>query len=270
MTAPLITLTTDFGPGPFVGLMKGVILGICPEAVLVDVTHAVPPQDVAAGSLVLEQVLEAFPPGSIHLGVVDPGVGTARKGLALAAAGMLWVGPDNGLFSAALERDPRARAWELAQAAYFRQTVSATFHGRDVFAPVAAHLARGLDPGRLGPPLPDPVRLERSRPEVRHGALVGRVVEVDHFGNLGSDIPRALAEQFLAGRPGVVVIGDMRIPGPLTAYGQVPPGQALALFNSSDRLEMAVNQGDLCRQLGLERGQALGMSLSLEPGAEGK
>lgn len=263
MTTPLITLTTDFGPGPFAGLMKGVILGICPQAVLVDISHAVPPQDVAAGCLVLEQVLDAFPPGSIHLGVVDPGVGTARKGMVLAAAGMLWVGPDNGLFSVALERDAGARAWELAEPAYFRQTVSNTFHGRDIFAPVAAHLARGVDPAQMGPPLTGPMRLEQPKPQVRAGALHGRVIEVDHFGNLGTDIPQVMAERFLAGRPGVATIREMRIPGPLTAYGQASPGQALALFNSSGRLELALNQGSLCRRLGLEPHEVFGLAVSL-------
>ena len=133
--APLITLTSDFGPGVFAGLMKGVILGICPEARLVDLSHHVPPQDVFAGSLVMCQALDVFGPPTVHLAVVDPGVGTARRPLVVRALGMHFVGPDNGIFTPVYRADPHWKAHELTNRRFFRSTVSATFHGRDIFAP---------------------------------------------------------------------------------------------------------------------------------------
>ncbi|HET8575537.1 MAG TPA: SAM-dependent chlorinase/fluorinase, partial [Methylomirabilota bacterium] len=151
MSAPIITLTTDFGSrDPFVGVMKGVILGICPAARLVDLSHEVSPQDVLEGALMLESSARFFPPGTIHLAVVDPGVGSRRRGLAVSAAGQCFVGPDNGLFTATLE-EPGWVAVSLENPAYRLTQVSGTFHGRDIFAPAAAHLACGVALERLGP-----------------------------------------------------------------------------------------------------------------------
>lgn len=265
---PLIALTSDFGPGPFVGIMKGVILGLCPQARLVDLCHDIPPQDVRAGALALEQALEIFPPGTVHLAVVDPGVGTSRRGLALRGLGRYWVGPDNGLFTPVLEADPQAQAWELAEASYFRQPVSRTFHGRDIFAPVAARLALGLEPGRLGPSLAAPVRLSWPRPRLEEGRLLGQVLAADRFGNLTTNLDQARVEAFLAGRPALVRLEGLEglsLRGLRQAYGQVPPGEPVALFNSLGRLELALNRGDLRARLGLGQEPVWGLAVVVEP-----
>src|SRR5437762_2112916 len=161
MTAPIITFTSDFGHQDwFVGVVHGVICEICPAARIVDLAHGIPPGDVTRAAFVLEAASPDFPPGTIHLAVVDPGVGTARRALAVRARGQLFVGPDNGVLDWAL-RAPEPLIHQLTDAHYFRQPVSRTFHGRDVFAPVAAHLARGVAVESLGPRIADPVRLER-------------------------------------------------------------------------------------------------------------
>lgn len=263
MTRPIITLTTDFGPSPFPGLMKGVILGICPQAHLVDLSHAVAAQDVRQGALVIEQALEVFPQGAVHLGVVDPGVGTSRRPIAVAALGMFFVGPDNGLFTPALLADPQAKVFELTDESLFRQPVCATFHGRDVFAPMAAHLAKGLDPSKLGPLVRDPVMLTWPQPKVENGVLLGSVLSADSFGNLDTNLPRALVEEFLAGRRAEVSLGAMKIKGIQHAYGQTSSGQPLALFNSMERLELAINQGNLYARLAPERGSAFGLAVEV-------
>lgn len=266
MNPPLITLTTDFGDSPFVGIMKGVILGIRPDARLVDLCHAIPPQDVLGGALALEQAIGYFPKNTVHLAVVDPGVGAGRKPLALIALGQLWVGPDNGVFTPVLRADPAARAFALAEPRYLLPTISATFHGRDVFAPVAAHLAGGLDPAALGPALADPVRLEWPEPWEENGALVGQVLAVDRFGNLMTNLDRATALAFLAGRSARVEAAGLVVAGLSPTYGAAPAGEVVALFNSLDRLELALSQGDLRRRLGLEPLAARGLMVVLRAG----
>lgn len=262
---PIITLTSDFGSGPHAAVMKGVILGICPRAQLVDVSHAVPPQDVAAGAAVLEEAWPAFPAGTVHLAVVDPGVGTDRRPLALAAGGHFFVGPDNGLFTPALAADPAARVHEITNRTLMRRPVSATFHGRDVFAPVAARLAVGLRLEEVGPAAESPVLLERAAPREEGGALLGRVSAVDPFGNLVCDLERARVEVFLAGRPAVVEAAGLVFPGIRATYGEAPPGELLALYNSAGRLELAVNRGDLRRNLGLSPERARGLKVAVRP-----
>lgn len=266
MSPPVITLTTDFGAGPFAGVMQGVILGLCPEARLVELSHAVAAQDVLGGALVLEQAIGYFPENTVHLAVVDPGVGTGRRGLAVRALGQFWVGPDNGLFTPVLRADPAAQAHALAEARYFRSQVSATFHGRDVFAPVAAHLANGLDPAALGPAVADPVRLDWPEPRPEGDALVGQVLAVDRFGNLMTNLDRERALAFLVGRPAQVEAAGLAIAGISRTYGQGRPGEALAVFNSLDRLELALNQGDLCRRLGLDPAGVRGLPVRLRIG----
>lgn len=268
MNPPIVTLTSDFGPDVFVGLMKGVILGLCPAARLVDICHAVAPQDILGGALVLEQAWGVFPPGTVHLAVVDPGVGGRRRGLAVAAGGQFWVGPDNGLFTPVLLADDRAKAYHLTNPAYFRHPVSATFHGRDVFAPVAAHLARGLDPATLGPAVADPARLDWPLAMERQGSLVGQVLAVDRFGNLLTNLERRRVEAFLAGRPARVTVAGMVARGLAGCYADAPAGQVLALFNSLDRLELARNQGDLAVSLGLTPAGARGLEVVVGAGGD--
>ncbi len=264
--ATIITLTSDFGASVFVGLMKGVILSLCPGARLVDLCHDIAPQDVRGGALVLEQAFPVFPAGTVHLAVVDPGVGTSRRGLAIQALGQLWVGPDNGLFTPVWRTDPQPRAYGLTDTAYFRQPVSQTFHGRDLFAPVAARLAQGLDPARLGPEVRDPLLLDWPRPHQRGQDLLGQVLGADRFGNLLTNLDRLTVEGFLGGRPALVRVAGLKVRGLSRAYGQAAAGQTVALFNSLERLELALNQGDLCAYLGLRPTDLYGLEVVVRVG----
>ena len=286
--AGLVTLTTDFGlRDAYVAEMKGVMLGIAEAArrplALVDVTHEVEPHDITEGALALEAAAPYFPPGTVHLAVVDPGVGTARRGLALAAGGHVFVGPDNGLFTAFLEAG-EWRAFELAEADYRLPIVSRTFHGRDVFAPAAAHVATGVDPARLGPPLSDPVRLAWPEVHAVAGAVAGAVVHADRFGNLITSIhARTLAPMEgtggtlpgcphpMEGTGGTLPgcphpIGDLviRVGGrevPLVGtYGDLLVGRPGALIGSSGRLEVAVREGSAATLLRARRGTAVVVS----------
>ena len=265
---PVITLTTDFKDGPFAGVMKGVMLSIRPDAQLVDLSHAVPPGDVRAGALFLEQALGVFPFGTVHLAVVDPGVGGIRRPICVQALGMLFVGPDNGVFTPVFLADVKARARLLADEAFFRKPVSQTFHGRDVFAPVAARLASGLEPSRLGPEISDPVLLDWPLPEIKGDTIRGVVLGADSFGNLCTNIPRNMVQEFLRGRGAVVRLPGLEVAGISASYSAAMPGQDLALFNSLDRLELARNQGDLRSSLGWDARECFGRPVRLEAGRD--
>jgi S-adenosylmethionine hydrolase len=249
--AAIITLTTDFGlRDSYVAEMKAVILGITRAVHIVDITHDVAAHDVAEGALVLEAAAPRFPRGAIHVAVVDPGVGTARRGLALAWREWIFVGPDNGLFTPFLE----AGGWdavELAAGEYRRDPVSRTFHGRDVFAPAAAHLARGLDRRRLGPPLGDPVRLAWPGGREMGGTVRGEVVHVDRFGNLVTSIRTEALEA--VGPAAIVRVGRRRLRLAGT-YGDLREGEAGALVGSGGRLEIAVRGGRAEERLRAGRG----------------
>ena len=260
---PLITLTTDFGQGPFPGLMKGVMLGICPQANLVDLSHAVPAQDVRAGALILEQAFTVFAPGTVHLAVVDPGVGGARRPVCVKALDMFFVGPDNGVFTPALLADPHAETRLLSNQALFRLPVSNTFHGRDIFAPVAAHMAAGHDYDRLGPVVEAPLFLDWPLPETGGKELRGVVLGADSFGNLYTNLPRTLVEKFLADREAVVEIPGLTVNGICSSYSEAKTGQAMALFNSLDRLELALNRADLRAFLGWDETECFGRPVRL-------
>lgn len=237
----VVTLLTDFGSAdPYVGIVKGVILGINPRARLVDVTHGIPPQDVRRAALALATAYPFFPRGTVHLAVVDPGVGGDRHPLAVHADGHYFVGPDNGVLSFALER-PDAVAVAPTDPAYHRPTVSRTFHARDVFAPVAAHCSRGVPLERLGPRVEDPVRLAWSRPRRQGDRIVGVVVLADHFGNLLTSIT---ARDLPAG-PGAcrLEIGGRVVDGLAGTYSERPRGHLGALIDSSGRVEIFVRDG---------------------------
>ena len=256
MHAPVITLTTDFGTrDPWVGIMKGVILGICPGARLVDLSHEIAPQDVLDGALTLESAARFYPAGTIHLAVVDPGVGSARRALGVRAGGQLFVGPDNGLLSLAVARGGGSEeAVELSSAAYRLAPLSHTFHGRDLFAPAAAHLAVGVPLSRFGPGVTDPVEL--VVPPVRHegSRVVGEVIGVDRFGNLLTSV----TEEDLASLEGssapVVEVAGIGVGAPVTAYANVPRGDAGAILGSTGRLEIFVRDGSARSALGCGRG----------------
>lgn len=250
MTA-VITLTTDFGlRDAYVAEMKAVILSIIDAVHLVDVTHDVQPHDITEGALALEAAAPFFPAGTIHVAVIDPGVGTGRRGLALASGRHVFVGPDNGIFTPFLDA-PGWKAVELQAPEYRLPVLSRTFHGRDLFAPVAAHLARGVPLERLGPEVRDPVRL--GWPEVRAttGTVAGAVVHVDRFGNLVTSI-HAEAVRSL-GAPVTIRMAGRAIPL-VGTYADLPPGRAGALVGSRNRLEIAVREGSAAAVLRARRG----------------
>jgi S-adenosyl-L-methionine hydrolase (adenosine-forming) len=245
--------------------MKGVILSICPSARLVDLTHDLAPQDVLAGSLALAAAVPFFPEGTVHLAVVDPGVGSARRPVALRVGGHYLVGPDNGLFTFALatgrsgpgsRSSPRSKwsAVTLSASEYRLPVVSLTFHGRDVFAPAAAYLAAGVPLERLGPPVTDPVRLELPGCRLEGGELVGEVIDADRFGNLLTSIEAGrLAEIPGRGAPAVEVAGRP-VGGLVDAYAEGPEGDAAVIVGSTGRLEVFVKSGSARHLLGVGRG----------------
>jgi S-adenosyl-L-methionine hydrolase (adenosine-forming) len=251
---PIITLTTDFGlHDPFVGIMKGVILSICPSARLVDLTHDVAPQDILGGALALEAGWPYFPEGSVHLAVVDPGVGSARRALAVQARGHYLVGPDNGLLTPAL-MDAGWRAVALTAPEYRLAEVSRTFHGRDVFAPAAAYLAAGVPLERLGPAVTDPVRRPIPRSRLEDGALIGEVLAVDRFGNLLTSIEAAQLVGLPGGRPVAVEVADRTVAGPVEVYADGADARPTAIVGSTGRVEIFVRDGRADQVLGVGRG----------------
>jgi len=270
----IITLTTDFGTtDAFVGVMKGVILGIAPDARIVDLTHEVPPQDVLAGAYVLRGAVPYFPRGTIHVAIVDPGVGTKRRALVVATRDARFVAPDNGLVSLVAPRAAVRGMWDVSRSRARLPVVSRTFHGRDVFAPVAAALARGTAPDELGTRLRTIARLTPPRPRREAGRTIGEIVWIDRFGNLISnisadDLPHAggtgaaergartarrHARDAFRGRKVSVTIDGHAFPL-LRSYAAVAAGRPVALVNSNDLVEIAVNRDSAASVLGLGRG----------------
>ncbi len=251
----IVTLTTDFGEADgYVGAMKGVILSLAPNATLVDISHAVRRQDVRHGARILATAAPFFPVGAIHVAVVDPGVGSARRGIALRTPCATFVGPDNGLFTPFLRE--RVACVVLANPATHRTPVSATFHGRDVFAPVAAHLSNGLPLTELGPPVDDPVSLSEPQPQrLPDGRLRVEVVNVDHFGNLVTNLRLREGERVNLGDLRIVV-GGVSLAVQRT-YADVEKGGLLALVGSDGYLEIAVREGSAAERLGLGVGATL-------------
>lgn len=251
LARPVITLLSDFGlSDSYVAAMKGGIIGLCPRARLVDVTHLVAPQAVCSAGYLLASCYRDFPPGTIHLAVVDPGVGSARRALAVRAGGYLFVGPDNGILTLVLEREPAWEARALTHPELPHRPLSATFHGRDLFAPAAARLASGWPFEELGPAV-TPIRPDWYRAVMDHDELRGRIIHFDHFGNAVSNIG---AEQ-LAGCEGRCEVrlasSGKRLPLHRT-YAEVPVGQPLALIGSSGYLELAINRGSARQALQLD------------------
>jgi S-adenosylmethionine hydrolase len=246
----IVAVTTEFGlRDPYVGIMSGAMLGINPSVRIVDVTHYVAPQDLAHGSFVLASAAATFPSGTVHLAVVDPGVAGGRRAIALRTAQQLFVAPDNGLLSEVLDSAHEFEAVELTNPDYFRAEVSQTFHGRDVFAPVAAHLSTGVDMDALGPRVTDLVRLRTPQAERTEDGVRGSVRFVDHFGNIVTNIPAASI-------PGdaEVTLGELRIQGLSSAYETTAEGHPLAIVNSYGLVEIAVRGGNAAARLGARRG----------------
>jgi S-adenosylmethionine hydrolase len=257
---PIVALLTDFGTRDhYVGAVKGAVLAVCPDAAIVDLTHELTPHDVREGAFVLAAAYPAFPVRTVFVAVVDPGVGTDRRGIAVEAAGRRFVGPDNGLFSFVLADHPEASVHQITNSGLFRSEVSDTFHARDIFGPVAGHLAGGTPLDRVGPIAPAPVRFPLPRVVPRAGEQWEAVViHVDRFGNLTTNLTRLELAAILAGmREGandVVIEVAGKVLPLVRTYADVPDGDPCALIGSSDRLEVGVNRGSAARLLGASRG----------------
>ena len=255
----IVTLTTDFGyRDPWAGMMKGVMLSINADLVVVDLTHGVPPQDITSGALALADSVSFFPQGAIHVAVVDPGVGTARRPLAARIGAQYYVGPDNGLLTLWLERAEveglETQFVHLDRPQYWLPQVSHVFHGRDIFAPVAAHLAAGVPLEALGTPLTDVVRLDLPRPTRQGKTWRGQVIHIDHFGNLASNI----REEHLQGETVVTVsLCGVNLSGMVRTFGERPPGELVALFGSTGNLIVSEVNGSAARRLDAPVGAAL-------------
>lgn len=256
---PIIALLTDFGVSDhYVGVMKGVIAGVCPSAHLIDITHDIPRQDIRTGAFELGASWRFFPTGTIFVAVVDPGVGTSRRAVAARAGDRTFVAPDNGLLDLVLAEHPATQTAELTHPRYARARVSATFHGRDKFAPAAAWLAQGTPIEALGDPVDLRVRLPWPVPEVTATLVTGEVQHVDRFGNLITNIHRRIWPA-VVDIDGVCVAGQ----GPMTlvrTYGESASGELVALFGSSEWLEVAEVEGSAAARLGVGRGVAVQVS----------
>lgn len=258
----IITLLTDFGlEDTYVGVMKGVIACICPRAQVVDLCHQVPAQDIASAAFLLDISVNYFPAGTVHVAVVDPGVGTSRKPIALRTPNAFFVGPDNGIFTLVLQR------WKLLQAVcldnphYHLQPPSATFHGRDIFSSVAAHIASGVPLEQLGSTLTRLQRLPFPRIRVDWSGIRATVVYIDHFGNVITNLTRTDYETWCirwdVKEPMVQVGHEQSLLPICRTYGDVPSGKPLTLFGSSERLEVAVNGGSAAQRFSLQRGDTV-------------
>ncbi len=254
---PVVALLTDFGlRDHYAGTMKGVILGICPEATLVDISHEIPAHDVLAAALELAASYLYFPAGTIFLAVVDPGVGSSRRAVALEAGDYTFVAPDNGVLTMVCEAIAPRRIVELTDGRYARAAVSRTFEGRDRFAPAAAWLASGVDLAALGRPVAGLHAIEMPRPSVSADGIDGEVVRVDRFGNLVTNIDRKTVER-LAGHELAVQIASRRVARVVSTYNDVAPGDLCALFGSSDHLEIAARGASAATELAAARGTAV-------------
>jgi S-adenosylmethionine hydrolase len=254
---PIITLLTDFGWGDgYIGAMKGVILRINPDCRIVDLAHEIPPHDVMGAALVLGQTYSFFPQGSIHVAVVDPGVGGVRRPLVLETDGYRFVGPDNGCFTFVLKRQKEIEAYELTEERFCLPRVSHTFHGRDIFAPVAAHLSAGVPPAAMGSPvaIADLTSLAIPDPVAERETLQGEVIGVDSFGNLVTNISQDAMGAFAPDGVVEIEIGGERIRGLRSSYEEGRKAEIIALWGSAGLLEISLKEQNLHRERGWGRG----------------
>lgn len=260
----IITLTTDFGLiDPYVGIMKGVILSINPKASITDISHGIAPGSITEASAILIEAVPFFPAGTIHLVVVDPGVGGKRRPIIIEAGGHLFVGPDNGVILPAAQSLGDVSIRAITKRAYSLPAISSTFHGRDIFAPAAAHLSIGASPLDFGEPVDDPVVSEPAGPEKTGEQLHGAAVRIDRFGNIITDIKGKMLEEFLLGKRPVLRIGQTEIQGLSKTYCAVEKGKPLALIGSSGFLEISVNQGRASDLPGVEKKEAHDIKVSI-------
>jgi S-adenosylmethionine hydrolase len=251
----IITLITDFGDeSGYAGVMKGVILTINPECQIIDITHRVSPQDIEEAAFLLNNAYPYFPAHTIHVVVVDPGVGSERKPILVETDKYWFVGPDNGVFSFVFSTKEIKSVWEITNTDYFFSEVSSTFHGRDIFAPVAGYLSLGVSAGKIGNELQKYVVLAALEPKVSEGAIKGRVVYVDRFGNLISNISKGLFNRWIADNPFELTVGKRVLHRLSRSYADAGEAEILALFGSSRWLEISVKNGNCQKELGLNKG----------------
>ena len=255
---PIVTLTTDFGlQDHFVGTMKGVILEYAPDARLVDISHSVQPFDVFDGALTIAQAYSYFPSRTVHMVIVDPGVGTARRPIVVSTEKHLFVAPDNGVLSLIFDREERISVRNVTAEHYYLQPVSNTFHGRDIFAPIAAYLAKGVDPDRMGDEITDFVRFSAPKPKpLDEHTLRGVVLKVDRFGNLITNITPKDASMIFDAQPHPfkIVVGKREITQMHTAYAEGAPGEVFGILGSMGFLEIAANRGAAAKLLEAAKG----------------
>lgn len=264
--SPIITLTTDFGTGDhYVGSMKGAIYSVVGQVNIVDFTHEVPPHDILSAAFMVRAAFNIFPPTTIHVVVVDPGVGTERRPIIVSCANHQFVGPDNGVFSLIYESNPDHKVYHITATHYFRERPSPTFHGRDVFAPVAAQLARGIGVEKFGEPIEDPVKIDVPRPKVTsEGRVRATIIHVDRFGNLVTNITQGaldslmkrLGKSQIKGAGKISSVTEMH-----TTYAEAAEGSAFLLFDSSSHLEIATGKARADALLGLKSGDPVEMEL---------
>jgi S-adenosylmethionine hydrolase len=257
----IVTLLTDFGERDFfVGAMKGVILTINRNATIVDISHEIPPQGVREAVFALQAAYPHFPPGTVHIAVVDPGVGGTRRALLLDAGAHLFVGPDNGIFSWIYKEWP-CKTVELTEPKYFLPEVSDTFHGRDIFAPVAGHLSLGIHEAEdFGHTISDPLTITFPEPVVEHGKISGEVIHVDRFGNLITNVPTMMLRGRVKQGEVSVFVGGKTLEGIAKSYSQKQPGELLAIVGGAGLLEISVSMGSAARLLKAGTGEKITIS----------
>jgi len=261
---PVVTLLSDFGlKDPYVAEMKAVVLSICPEATLVDISHEIKKFDVRMGAFVLASAAPHFPSGSVHVAVVDPGVGTSRRPITIETKRSFYVGPDNGLLVLSARKEGIRRAYHITNRRYMLPKISRTFHGRDVFSCAAAYLAKGVLPSEFGPEIHDYAVPEFAKPQLEGAKLLGEILYIDGFGNVITNISAGDLEKLdvSEGRFLQVKIGDKTLKLRFcSAYGEVPVGSPLAVIGGSDFLELSVNQGSAAKKFNVKAGDAVQVS----------
>ena len=260
----IITLLTDFGiSDPYAAMMKGVILSINQNARIIDLSHQIEVGSIVHAAGFLRETFSYFPKGTVHISVVDPGVGSERRLLVMEAEEHFFVGPDNGIFWPIIEDFKSIRINQLVEVKFFLPHVTHTFHGRDVFSPVAAHISLGEDPDQMGPHIDDPVVLDYPLPRIINDVLYGQITRVDHFGNLITNIYHKDLERFLKTSKPSIKAENFTFKTLNLTYSEVDEGEPLALINSSGQLEIAVNLGRASQYIKSSSGEIVGTQVKV-------
>ena len=264
-TSGIITLTTDFGlDDPYAAVMKGVVLSINPVAKIIDISHSVKAGSIVHAAVLIREAYLFFPKGTVHVAVIDPGVGGKRRPILIKTENYVFVGPDNGVFWPIIKEQDAAVIIHATESRYFLSDISNTFHGRDIFAPVAAHICKGVNPLEMGEAISDPVVLDLPVPEEKGDALYGQVMRVDHFGNLISNLKKRDLDRFLGSESCIVILGKTLIKGLRKSYSEGGEGETLALIGSSECLEIAVNKGRASDISGADPDGLIGMEIEVK------